>query len=77
MQKYEAILKTINNKIASSESAIEFYRDEVNRLERQNIALRTDLGKANEKVAVLSAQVEALEKANKELTAENHKLSKF
>lgn len=44
MEKYEAILKAINDKIAECEKLIEFYRGEVTRIEKIN----SELTKENE-----------------------------
>lgn len=44
MEKYEAILKTINDKIAECEKLIAHYRGEINRIEKIN----SDLKKENE-----------------------------
>lgn len=69
MEKYDAILKTINEKIANSERLVEF--------------LRQENGKKDETIRMLKKKTGDLEQAyydatseNNELTSENEKLKK-
>lgn len=76
MEKYEAILKTINDKIADCENLIEYYRGEVARIELFNTDLTKHLEQAEGKAYALAKEVEKLTKANEELKKANEALRK-
>lgn len=91
MKKYEAILKTINDKIADSENLIEYYREEtakkdatIRELKEKTEQLEKDFCEAQkqafdyaDEARKLTDEIEALKKANEALRIENNKLNKF
>lgn len=54
MEKYEAILRTINEKLEFSEKTIEYYRGEVERLERLVVARSKEIETLKKKIEDLT-----------------------
>jgi predicted RNase H-like nuclease (RuvC/YqgF family) len=54
MEKYDAIYRTINDKIADCEKTIEYYRGEVTRIEKINSELRKENELLKEKIENLN-----------------------
>ena len=91
MEKYDAILKTINDKIADCERLIEWYREEtlkkettIRELTEKAEQLEKDYCEAQkqafdyaEENKKLTDEIEALKKANEALRIKNNKLNKF
>lgn len=91
MEKYDAILKTINDKIADCERIIEWYREEkakaeaiIRELSEKAEQLEKDFCEAQkqafdyaDEARKLTDENEALKKANEALKAENNRLNKF
>ena len=91
MEKYDAILRTINDKIADCEKTIEYYRDEVARkeaiilkLEEKAVQAENDCGKVKARLETLENEYEnkldeisELKAANAKLTARINELEKF
>lgn len=82
MEKYDAILRTVNDKIADQEKTIEYYRGEVARIEKFNADLSQQLEKAEAKLKELSNNYDKLHDSfdkkldeNAELKAANAKLT--
>lgn len=76
MENYDAILRTINNKIADCENTIEWYRGEVARIEEFNKELQKHLEQAEAKAHALSKELERLTEENEALKKANETLRK-
>lgn len=54
MEKYSSLLKCINDKIADCEKTIEYYREEISRIETQNRELIAENKALKEKITDLT-----------------------
>ena len=84
MEKYEALFRTINDKIAECEKTIEYYRHEMLKAEKIILDQKEKLEKAEADYCEAQKQAfdyaeenKALKAANEALRTENHKLAKF